>query len=186
MTLPADWQSFLFGLIVGGLGVFFTTFLRELAKDVWVILKVKLFPAFRNEAQKRDRALLEKFLAEFPSAGRFCVFLSDHDLGAPFSNKVLIDLDNLVDKWNDAEHEFLNEKIEKQKKKVWEIASKYRPELIRNVFSAGAHDLLAMNLDVKDDDLRIKREKNRVELNEAAIKIFREHQELIRLGNKYT
>lgn len=185
MTLfPADWSSFLWGLVVGALGVFFTAFLREVGKDVWVISKARFFPGLRNEAQKRDKALLDQFLAEFPSAGRFCAFLSDQDVAAPFSNKVLVDLVSLVDNWNDAEHEFRNIKIETQRKKLWEMASRYRPELLRNIFPAGSHELLAM--DLGHGDLRVQREEKRKELNETASQIFREHQELIRLANKYT
>jgi hypothetical protein len=181
---PTDWPSFLWGLVVGALGVFFTAFLRELGRDVWVISKAKLFPGLRNEAQKRDRVLLGKFLAEFPSGGRFCIFLSDRDVAAPFSGKVLNGLDNLVNNWNDAEHEFLNEKIDKQRKDLWELASKYRPELLQNIFPVGAGDLLAM--DLGQGDLQVQREMKRQELNRAASEIFRKHQELIRLANKYT
>ena len=39
-----DWKSFLWGVGVGGLGAFFTGFLRKLGEDVYRTVKSKLFP----------------------------------------------------------------------------------------------------------------------------------------------
>lgn len=181
--LPTDLGSFLWGVAVGALGLFFTGFLTEFGKDSWTILKSKCLPGLPDEERKKDRVLFEKFLAEFPSKGRSCSFLSDQDVGAPFSGDDLKELDTFINNWNNAEHAFLNRKIENQKVKLWELASKYRPDLSRNIF-LGHNGLFSMDLGYGKKDP--KKEAKRKELNEMGAKIYKEHQELIRLGKKYT
>lgn len=106
------------------------------------MLRPKVFPTLADQEKQKDKVLFEKFLTKFPSTGRSCKFLSDQDVGAPFSGDDLKDLDNFINNWNNAEHVFLTKKIEKQKMKLWKLASEYRPELSRNIF-AGPNGLLS-------------------------------------------
>lgn len=181
--LPTDWPSFLWGVALGALGLFFTGFLTEFGKDLWAMLRPKVFPALADQEKQKDKVLFEKFLTKFPSTGRSCKFLSDQDVGAPFSGDDLKDLDNFINNWNNAEHVFLTKKIEKQKMKLWKLASEYRPELSRNIF-AGPNGLLSMDLGYGKKDP--KKEAKREELNNMGSRIYEEHQELVRLGKKYT
>lgn len=181
--VPADRLRRPLNSNVGALVAFLTGFFTELGKDVWALLKAKFFPGLTDEVKKKDKILLEKFLAEFPSTGRSCRFLSDQDVGAPFSGDDLKELDNFINNWNNADHRFLNKKIENQRIKLWGLASEYRPELSRNIF-LGHNGLFSMDLGYGEKNP--EKETKRNELNEMANQIYKEHQELIRLGKKYT
>lgn len=42
--LPTDWNSFIWGVAVGGLGAFFTAFPKKFGEDAYAVLKSKCFP----------------------------------------------------------------------------------------------------------------------------------------------
>jgi len=66
-------------------------------------------------SSQRDRDLAKQFLEIFPSNGGSADFLKNHDIGAPFHESALNDLNNFLERWNNAEHEFNNKQLKKQK-----------------------------------------------------------------------
>lgn len=141
----------------------------------------EIWPVLKNE--DNDKILFEKFLAEFPSIGDSARFLQDQDIGAPFLSDALKELDAFVRNWGNAEHEFRNEKLETQRKKLFDLAETFRNELSVSVYPGGGGFL---TMDIKDLEDRPEKLKRRDHLNEMATRVFREHQELIRLGKKCT
>jgi len=43
--LPSDWPSFIWGIVVGALGLLFTGVLKKAGEDVYSAAKARLFPA---------------------------------------------------------------------------------------------------------------------------------------------
>jgi len=134
-------------------------------------------------ASARDSALFAKFLAEFPSNGRTAAFLEKHDLGAPFTHESITELDDFVCRWNNAEHEFENKKLEEHRRRLWSLANEFRSELAVNTFPVhGTSGMLSM--DFQDLETRQSKIDKRDALNKMASQLFDEHQEMIRLCRK--
>ena len=132
---------------------------------------------------EHDSALFAKFLAEFPSNGRTAAFLVGHDMGAPFAHESITELDDFVYRWNNAEHEFENKKLEEHRRKLWSLANEFRNELAVNTFPVqGASGMLSM--DFQDWGTRQSKIDKRDALNKMASQLFQEHQEMIRLCRK--
>lgn len=122
-------------------------------------------------ASERDSALFAKFLAEFPSNGRTAAFLVGHDLGTPFAHESITELDNFICRWNNAEHEFENKKLEEHRRKLWSLANEFRSELAVNTFPVhGASGMLTM--DIQDWETRQPKIDKRNVLNKMASQLF--------------
>jgi hypothetical protein len=92
-------------------------------------------PALEN-INPIDKALFEKFLAEFPSSSSSIHMLKTHDWGSAFNMKNLKELEEFVADWNTLEREFLNEELEDKRKKLWQACAQFDYKL-----SLGAYNL---------------------------------------------
>ncbi|HYD34170.1 MAG TPA: hypothetical protein VEA39_06315 [Methylophilaceae bacterium] len=144
-----------------------------IGQELWPLLK----------QSDKDKLLLDKFQSEFPSNGRSVLFLQGHDIGAPFNSDRLNEIDAFASTWDNAEHEFRNGKLEKQRRKLLNSARIFRADLSLNVFS-GSRGYLTM--DLKDYEDRPEKIATRNRLNDLATQVFKDHQELVRLGRKLT
>lgn len=130
----------------------------------------------------RDGELFQKFLEQFPSNGPSAQFLSDHDIGVNFHSDVLIQLDDFLRVWWNADHEFRSKKLEKKRKLLYEKANKFRRELSLNIGPAHIPPFLTMGMD--DYERRSEVMELREKLNRMATDVFSAHQDLVRLGYK--
>ncbi len=144
-----------------------------IGQEVWQVSKLS----------KNDSLLFEQFLSEFPSNGRSARFLESHDIGGSFRDDELKELDKFAESWGNADHEFGNKRLEAQRKELLQATEKFRTDLSLNVF-AGSHGFLTM--DLKDYEDRPELLATRERLNNLAMEVFKQHQELVRLGRKLT
>lgn len=128
-----------------------------------------------------DRALFRMLLKDLPSGGKSMTFLNDHDIGSPFPSEWLSELDRFHESWVDAEHEFDNKKMNRQREKLLKSIKDFRSKLSVNVFSGG-NGFLTMDLDGFEE--LPKKIEMRDCLNEMATQVFLNHQELIRIGRR--
>jgi hypothetical protein len=130
-----------------------------------------------------DVDLFNRLLKDLPTEGSIS-FISTHDFHNLFDIKELDDLKTFVRHWNDAEHEFLNKKLEKKRRKLLLLID----ELYENIGSYIFSD------DYVVDKYRIPKEWRLIKpelynqaaavLHEASDKVFECHQDLIRQGRK--
>ena len=66
----------------------------------------------RVSGQSVDRALFQRLRQDLPSDGSIAFIDTNNFAGFPFETSRLKDLDTFVHDWDDAEHEFLNKKLE--------------------------------------------------------------------------
>ena len=138
------------------------------------------FKLQRNDG--RDRSLFERFLADLPSAGRSLRFLEHQDIGASFHSDDLSELDHFAQTWENAEHEFQDQKLEVQRKKLLQALRTFRNELSVNIFAGRPSGFLTMDLNDHEDRPEVWATRNR--LNNLASVVHVEHQELVRLGRR--
>jgi hypothetical protein len=72
-----------------------------------------------------DRALFLTFKETLPSNGSISFVDQNNFAGFPFELKELRDLDRFVHEWGDAEHEFLNRKLEVKRKQLLKLVKKF-------------------------------------------------------------
>ncbi|MBU1164891.1 hypothetical protein KKA15_05025 [Patescibacteria group bacterium] len=131
-----------------------------------------------KKVNKEDKKLGELFLKEFPSNGKSCLFLKEHELHNPFRQSQLDEIEKFLSEWDNTEHEFLNKKLERIKKELLSKINKFLSSLFTLV---RAHDsdvnILttklsgAYNKEVEEEnDLKI------AGLNKMATDIYKKHQ----------
>jgi hypothetical protein len=140
-------------------------------------LGMEVFPG--RGLTEHDCKLFKAFTEVLPSDGPSLVFLKEHDLGGEFQSSCLDQIDEFLRTWQNAEHEFNNKKLEKQRKALIEVATKFRRELGNKVASAGNGYL---SLGLQDLETRPHVLRSQDELNKLATEVYKAHQELIRLG----
>jgi len=148
------------------------------------LLAVLLGQEFAARPRKRethDKSLFEAFLHALPSNGPFLTFLKDQDIGAPFRRSALDEMYAFLREWGNAEHEFKNRRLEKQRSMLYEQTNKFSRELSLAIFPDGS-EFYSMGINDYEDrpDLMEKREH----LNNAATAVHKSHQELVRFGKK--
>ena len=142
----------------------------------------EIVPSIKQNQSEHDINLLQNFLSVFPSNGRSVMFLKDHDLGGSFPAEDLEELTEFVHEWDNAEHEFKNQKIEGKRSNLLKLSKSFRSALSLSIFSDG-HGYFSMELKDFEDRPHILEKRDR--LNELASKVYEAHQELIRSGNKF-
>ncbi len=118
----------------------------------------------------------KKFLQEFPSKGFSVPFLKDHDMGAPFHNNSLKEMENFLENWSDAEHEFMDKKAENKKKELYNKLKAFHEKLSLNIFPMEREGMFSMeiaNFETNEHKLKTMRE-----LNESSFELYEIHQEL--------
>lgn len=127
----------------------------------------------------RDKALFEKFKSTFPSNGRSAIFLRDHDIGGSFHPDVLNELDAFLYGWDNSEHEFIDRGLEAARNILLINGRDFRNELSTEV-SMNYGGMLTMGM--HDFELRKDMLTKRDELNRLASRVYKAHQNLMKLG----
>ena len=142
----------------------------------------ELFP-YLSKVNSKDKELAEKFFRVFPSNSRSCNLLRDQDFAVPFDKDSLEELDNFLYSWDTAEYEFLNKKIENQRKTLFSKVKDFRSTLSMNIFpDRVTRGFLTM--DFTDYETNPKKIEMRNKLNRMATEVFDLHQELVRKLNR--
>jgi hypothetical protein len=136
------------------------------------------YPLLRKH-REHDATLLKKFSADFPSQGRTALFLRDHDLGGPFRTDATDDLDRFLHTWDNAEHEFVSQKLEIARKALMICGTEFRKRLSKEISMTNA-GFFSIGMD--DLEMRPEMFRKRDELNRLASRVYRAHQSLIRAG----
>lgn len=136
------------------------------------------YPRLKSN-RDRDRTLFLKFKADFPTNGRTARFLRDHDIGAPFSSTSNDELDSFLDKWNNAEHEFIDRRLETARKVLLITGRKFRNKLSLET-SMDRPGWFTIGMD--DMEMRPEMFAKRNELNRLSSTVFKAHQDLMRAG----
>jgi len=158
---------------------------KNLARRINEIFKTEgVFPP-DNDAVKADRKLFEKFLEILPSNGSI-KFIKDHNMNnAPgVADSDLVDLENFNRTWNNAEHEFLTEKLELYRKNLAKSISEYLIFFARETFPDNSGKYNRPLPEWLYDGQSQRYEGVVKVLHESADKIVKTHQELIRVAKK--
>jgi hypothetical protein len=136
-----------------------------------------------SEAKKIDKALLKQFLEVLPSNGSIRFIDENNMAGFSFELKALDDLDKFRYEWNDAEHEFLDTKLEVLKKELHELVCQYLKIIAIETFptSSRGYNTVPPEWKIEQPD-RFFEVVNK--LHSLAGEIVSKHQELIRIGRK--
>lgn len=130
-----------------------------------------------------DSKLFDEFLREFPSNGKSARFLLDQDIGAPFHQSALREMDRFVDHWNDAEHEFHNKELETKRIALYKHCRDFRVRLSVNIGLVG-RSAEFYSLGIDDFEMRPEKLSLQQSLNDEASDVYRAHQELVRAGRR--
>jgi len=163
LSKQPDWEPF-----ITTLGLFVTLLGQELPRT--------------KQNRIRDKALFEQFKSTFPSNGRSAKFLRDHDIGGSFHPEVLNELDAFLFGWDNSEHEFIDSDLEAARKVLHINGRDFRGELSIEVSMSHA-GMLTMGM--HDFELRKEMLDKRDELNRLASRVYKAHQNLMKLGKHF-
>ena len=132
-----------------------------------------------------DRNLLKEFIETLPSTKGSIPFIKKHNMaGYPFKVSELKDLERFLEEWNNAEREFLDEDLEKLRKKLLTLVREYLAEIAGNTWpipELPGYSAVPREWEIEQP----KRFKDVVtKLHKLAGEIIETHQNLIRLGRK--
>lgn len=133
----------------------------------------------------KDKLLFEKFLEELPSNGSV-EFLRTHSFQNGFYLEYLRQILNFEQNWNDAEHEFINEKLEKLRKELLENIKDFVYVNANGSYPLGDGYFTTTPNAYRLDDWNmpqhvIDKMKN---MDDLADKVVKTHQNFIRIANK--
>ncbi|KAB7707337.1 hypothetical protein P0C22_15965 [Plesiomonas shigelloides] len=130
---------------------------------------------------KMDAALIEKFKLALPSDGIAMNFLKEHDLGCSFNANKLTDIDDFINDWANAEHEFTNTELEAIRSSLLQKMMEFRDELSIAIHPKGSG---WFDIGLRDFEDRPEMFQLKEKLNSMATEIYKEHQSLIRASNR--
>jgi len=137
----------------------------------------------------KDKELAESFLKEFPSTCESCRLLKSQDLHSPFRLSALNEIERFIDSWNNTSHEFIKNKLEKQKKLLLDESKKFLTNLGEKTISvSGNVDLVTTKLQEIDkipESVKNKDWDEVEQLNKLATSIYNIHQKLTRNLRKF-
>jgi len=96
------------------------TSLALLATLIGLIVKGRV-----SSARGVDRELFQQLRQYLPSDGSIAFIDTNNFAGFSFALARLGDLDKFVNLWDDAEHEFLNKKLEQKRKQLMRLVKEY-------------------------------------------------------------
>ncbi|WP_193210164.1 hypothetical protein [Aliarcobacter butzleri] len=133
----------------------------------------------------KDKLLFEKFLEELPSNGSI-EFLKIHSFQDGFYLEYLRQILNFEQNWNDAEHEFINEKLEKLRKELLENIKKFVYVNANGSYSLGDGYFTTTPDAYRLDDWNMPQHviDKMKEMDDLADKVVESHQTFIRVANK--
>jgi hypothetical protein len=131
-----------------------------------------------NEA---DLSLFREFCTLFAPSSGCMQLLREHDFAGMFQHKRVRPLDEFYFVWKDAGHEFVDKRLERQRKAAYDASSHFLDLLGVNVFpDKGDVEYLTMDFSSQPstDELINRRDA----INAAASEAYTELQKLLRLG----
>ena len=136
-----------------------------------------------SEFVNADRELLKKFMETLPSTEGSIPFIKEHNMaGYSFEIARLEDLQKFVGEWDNAEHEFHDEELEKLRKKLLSLSRDYLDELSRNTWlTSPGFAAVPAEWEIEQPE-RFREVVSK--LHQLAEDILNAHQSLIRLGRK--
>lgn len=134
----------------------------------------------------KDKLLFEKFLEELPSTGSI-EFLKTHSFQNGFYLEYLRQILNFEQNWDDAEHEFINEKLENLRKELLENIKKFVYVNAIGSYSLGDGYFTTTPDAYRLDDWNIPKHviDKMQEMNDLADKVVELHQKFVRTAKKY-
>lgn len=138
---------------------------------------------------KHDRELFDEFLDALPSNGNV-KFIDEYDfLFGDFHRHNISQIKDFLETWNDAEHEFVNKKLEKKRQELFGRLKKFLDVLVVATVPVGNGKKLSVfpdNQPRKNDEghylPHLKEDARKT--NDAAKGIFKLHQDFIREAKK--
>lgn len=118
LSRSPDWEP-----LVTSIGLFATL----------IGLEIQGLKGAREKRNNPDRQLFEAFLEVLPSHGSI-EFIKTHNIGGTFDPEELNDLRRFTYEWIDPEHEFLNNRLEKKRRKLHELTEQYLYSIAVNTF----------------------------------------------------
>jgi hypothetical protein len=154
-----------------------TSSLATLAAFVGLLVEQKI-----HNDKISNRKLFEQFKEVLPSNGSVA-FIDNLNMAAgSFHPTNLDDLDNFAAGWNDAEHAFLDRKLEKKRKHLLELIKEYRLLVGGNTFRTRDGE---QTVPPEWEDEQPDRFNQVVKmLHDKAGEVVDAHQQLIRLARK--
>lgn len=135
-----------------------------------------------SKGKNSDSKLFAEFLRDLPSNKTSMIYLKDWCFGAAFPSEVTSELRRFTYKWQDAEHEFLDKKLEAQRKDLICCMEQFLEKIAMHVLLDPRTNKLSIGMD--DFETRPEMWKLRDDLNAMASKVYAAHQKLIRIGRE--
>ena len=133
---------------------------------------------------KNDVELYSEFLELFAKSDRIR-FFKEHDFSGTFHKNQIEQLNEFIEFWDNADHEFVDQGMESARKNLYEAACNLGMVVAKNTTYKGTGPLIS----VKPDHLHseptpdwVKRDAK--EINELAPPFVEAHESLVRLGRK--
>ena len=104
-------------------------------------IKAKL--GFSDQISNHDVSLFDEFQREFPVDPTLRL-LKETDFGNSFPNSSIQPLYNFAETWNTVEKEFLNRKLEKARKKIYDSAKDLAMKFAQETVPVGGGDFISV------------------------------------------
>ncbi|MFT6958548.1 MAG: hypothetical protein ACJAYC_003566 [Halieaceae bacterium] len=129
-----------------------------------------------------DVALIDDYLKQFAEPW-FLNFMKENDFCQTFRADSIVPLDVMLNEWNTANHEFIDEDIEQQRKGVFAKAGNLRTAIFTHCGVIGGNvDLLSVKTDNMDEARRQLAYEDGGKINDLVTEFLKAHEEMIRKG----
>ena len=173
-NILASWKSLLpaLGFLITLVGLEFKT-LRD-----WNAAEEK----YKKTLNEADKELYAEFVETLPSDGTI-QFIRRNSIGDGFEKRRLQDLRNFDENWRDAEHEFIDDELERKKKDLLKLVEDYfgliGGSMVTDATSNSPPEVILVEKYKFDPS---KYQKIMKKIDRQSDKIVDKHQELIRVA----
>lgn len=131
-----------------------------------------------SKSKEHDSILFTLLLKELPTESNTMQLLAYHDFGGSFPFESINPLGIFIERWQDAEHEFVDKQLDNLRKQLIESIQYFLEKLNLNVHPNKSGERLSIGM--RDFEDRPEIFTIAKELNELATSVFQVHQELVR------
>lgn len=131
-----------------------------------------------SKSKEHDSILFALLLKELPTESNTMQLLAHHDFGGSFPFESINPLDVFIERWQDAEHEFIDKQLNKLRRQLVESIQQFLEKLNLNVYPDESGKRLSIGM--RDFEDRPEMFALAKELNELSTNVFQVHQEPVR------
>jgi len=139
----------------------------------------------KRKTREADQKLYEEFISTLPSDSGSIIHLKDHPFASGYENEYLSELRDFVHYWDNAQHEFLDQKVEESRRNLLDASYEFLGFLAKNFASSRKRADLLLPIHKHNPNLGQEKERELIEkCDKLQDKVLEKYKTFIRTAKE--